>query len=102
METNQEKYLRALDRVKQIKKLYSKIINSLILVALIAGVNYYVNELRNPWFLWVAGFSFLGIVIETFKVYGTSLFLGKGWERRKIKEQMEKEDQDTKTNFIRK
>ncbi len=101
METNQEKYLRAVDRMKQIKKLYSKIINSIILVALIAGINYYVNEFRNPWFLWVAGFSLLGIIIETFKVYGTSLFLGKGWEQRKIKEQMEKED-DTNNTLIRK
>ena len=94
METKEDKYQRAVEHVAKVRKLYGKIINSIVVVAIVAGVNYYVNELENPWFLWVLGFSLLGIIIETFKVYGTSFFLGKGWEQRKIREHMEKEDDD--------
>ncbi len=94
METKEDKYQRAVEHVTKVRKLYSKIINSTIIVLIVAAVNYYVNDLENPWFLWVLGFSLLGIVIETLKVYGTSFFLGKGWEERKIREHMEKEDND--------
>lgn len=92
METKDQKYQRAVEHIAKVRKLYGKIINSAIFVAIVAGVNYYVNELDNPWFLWVLGFSLLGIIIETLKIYGVSFFLGKGWEQRKIREHMEKED----------
>lgn len=94
METKEEKYQRAIEHITKVRKLYIKIINSIIVVIIVAGINYYVNELENPWFLWVLGFSVLGIVIESLKIYGTSFFLGKGWEQRKIREHMEKEDDD--------
>jgi len=94
METKEEKYARAVEHVHRVRKLYRKITKSVVIVVIVAAVNYYVDEFEHPWFLWVVGFSFLGIAIETFKVYGTSLFLGKGWEQRKIKEHMENEEND--------
>ena len=94
METKDQKYQRAVDHIAKVRKLYRKIINAIIFVIITAGVNYYVNELENPWFLWVLGFSLIGIIIDSLKVYGISFFLGKGWEQRKIREHMEKEDDD--------
>lgn len=102
METEQEKYQRALNHVRQVRKFYGKVINSIIFCAIVAAVNYYVNEFRNPWVLWVVGFSLLGIIIEAAKVYGMTFFLGKGWERRKIEEHLKKEEEATKNPIIRK
>lgn len=67
---------------------------------IVAAINYYVNEFQNPWVLWVIGLSILGIVIETFKVYGISFILGKGWEQRKIREHMEREENENSSNTI--
>ncbi len=100
METEQEKYQRALTHVKQVKRFYGKIINAIIVCAVVAAVNYYVNEFRNPWVLWVVGFSAFGIIIEAGKLYGMTLFLGKGWERRKIQEHLEKEEEESRSNPI--
>lgn len=91
METEQEKYQRALARVQSVRKFYSKIIKASVVCAIVAGINFYVNEFRNPWVLWVVGFSLLGIIIDGTKLYGMSLFLGRGWEQRKIREEMQKD-----------
>lgn len=100
METEQEKYQRAIAHVQKVRKFYGKIINAVIACAIVAAVNYYINEFRNPWVLWVVGFSLLGIIIDGIKLYGMTFFLGKGWEQRKIQEHLEKEEKDSRPNPI--
>ena len=101
MDTRDDKYYRAKDRVTQLKKFYGKLVRSFIVVALLAGFNYYLNEWDHPWFLWVAFFVALGLVIEAGKTFGIGWILGRNWEERKIKEMMDKEDQPSSRNSNR-
>ncbi|WP_299207858.1 2TM domain-containing protein [uncultured Dokdonia sp.] len=99
MEDQENKYERARKRVAQLKRFYGKLGGFLLFGLLFLGFNYYSNGLRYPWFLWIVGFWGLGVGIEAFKLFGTDLFLGKNWEQRKIKEQMEKENRESSTWF---
>ena len=98
MESQEDKYRRASERVAQLRKFYGKLGTFLLVGGLFLAFNYYSNGLRYPWFLWVVGFWGLGIAIEAFKLFGTNLFLGRNWEQRKIREQMEKEEVDFMRN----
>jgi hypothetical protein len=96
---NDNKYLRAKDRVAQLKKFYGKLASYLLFIAFLAGINYYSNEWRSMWFLWVAFFWGIGIVIEAGKTFGLTALLGSNWEERKINEMMKKEnEQEGKKN----
>lgn len=86
-----ERLLRAQERVQELRKFYTGIATYIFVIAVLAGVNYYTNELRNPWFLWVAGFWGLGIFFHAAKLFGCNLLFGREWEERKIKEIMEEE-----------
>ncbi len=97
MEHQESKYHRAAARVATIKKFYGKLGSFLLFGTLFLGLNYYTNGLRHPWFLWIVGFWGLGIVIEAFKVFGTDILFGKNWEERKIKEEMNKEENNRST-----
>lgn len=89
----EDRYHRARAHVAALKKFYLKIIRSVIFVGLLAGLNYYLNGLERPWFLWIALFVGIGLFIEGIKQFGLSLFLGHDWEDRKVKEMMDKENQ---------
>ena len=95
MESKEEKYIRARERVTALKRFYGKLATYLIFMVLFAGLNYYTNEWSNMWFLWVALFWGIGIVVEAGKVFGLSAFLGRNWESKKIKELMEEDEQDS-------
>ncbi|HUH46573.1 MAG TPA: 2TM domain-containing protein [Arenibacter sp.] len=93
MEQRESKYLRAKERVLEIKKFYSSLFSSLIVILFVAGLNYYLNQWRHPWFLWVIFGLGIGMVFKTFKTFGYDAFFGRNWERRKIREFLEKEEQ---------
>ncbi len=100
MESKEEKYIRAAERVRTIRKYYGKLVSYAIAFILFLSLNYYIDQLNNPWFLWIVGFWGLGLLIEGFKIFGTNMLFGKGWEERKIKEQMEKEESESEnTNW---
>ncbi|MFK7813626.1 MAG: 2TM domain-containing protein [Maribacter sp.] len=90
-----EKYSRAKDRVVELKKFYSKLTSYVFVIALLAGINYYVNEWSNAWFLWAAFGWGIGLAFRAVKVFGMNPILGKNWEERKIQEFMN-EDVDEK------
>ena len=94
MESREDKYLRAKERVRAIKRFYGKLASYLIFMIFFAAINYYTNEWRNMWFLWIAFFWGIGIVIEGGKVFGLNAMFGKNWESKKIKEYMEREEED--------
>lgn len=93
---NEEKYIRAKERVAEIKEFYSKVVSHLITIAIVAGINYYVNEFRNPWFLWVVFGLGISIIFKAMKTFGGIPFMGRNWEKRKIKELMEEEESNDK------
>ncbi len=90
----ESKYFRAKARVAEIKKFYNSLFSSLFTIALVAGINYYVNEWRYPWFLWVVLGLGISLVFKGFKVFGYNSLFGKNWEQRKIKEFLEQEEQN--------
>jgi len=92
------KYLRAKERITEVKAFYSKLVRSALTIVLLAAINYYTNEWRFMWFLWAALGIGIALAFKASKVFGLNPFLGRGWEERKIKEFMENEEQQNKWN----
>lgn len=88
---NDHKYLRAKQRVAKLKKFYSGLMFYVLFIIAMAGLNYYTNQWRYPWFLWaVLGWG-IGIIFQASEVFGWSSLFGKNWEERKLKEYMDEE-----------
>lgn len=90
------KYRQAKIKVDKIKKFYSELMTYCIIIIFLAILNYYNNEWRNPWFLWVVFGWGLGLIFKAAKVFDYFPFIGKNWERRKLKEFM---DEEERSNF---
>lgn len=85
---NESKYLRAKERVTEIKKFYTSLISYVVVIAFLAGLNYYTDKWSYPWFLWAAFGWGIGLTFQAIKTFGLNPFFGKNWEERKIKEFM--------------
>ncbi|MDT0607103.1 2TM domain-containing protein [Croceitalea rosinachiae] len=83
---NEYKYNRAKKRVKCIKGFYGNLIAYLIVISVLAYINY-----RTTSFLWVlfpaVGWGF-GLIANGLHAFGYNPIFGKDWEERKIKELM--------------
>jgi hypothetical protein len=104
----EQSYLRAKKRVKAIKGFYVHAMVYILVNIFISGVivfglmqsDYsFYDAITNfgvvsTWLFWGIGLFFHWLGVFGFK----SFVLGKDWEERKIKEMMEKEDQQTR-NF---
>ena len=104
----EQQYLRAKKRVKNIKDFYVHLIVFVITNIFISGIiifglmksGYNLNdafsnfEVYSTWIFWGIGMFFHWLGVFGFK----SLGLGKDWEEKKIKELMEKEDEYLKRN----
>lgn len=98
METNyaeEERYFQAQKRVQEIRKFYEH----LTVYVLCNPIVIVVNLMTSPGFLYF-WFSLLGwgmvIVLHGLKAFGYTSFFDKKWEKRKVKEFMEKEEQSKK------
>jgi len=96
--SKENKYLRAKDQVTEIKKFYSSLMFYVIFIGFLAGLNYYTNEWSYPWFLWAAFGWGIGLVFQAAKAFKWAPFMDKDWEDRKIKELMDKDDEDVNFN----
>lgn len=94
---NDNKYFKAKKRVTEIKRFYTSLMMYVIFISFLAGLNYYTNELRYPWFLWAAFGWGIGIFFQAVKAFEWNPFIGKDWEERKIKEFMDKDTEDENT-----
>lgn len=96
METreNENKYFRAKSKVAKIKKFYTSLISYVIFISFLAALNYYVNGLSYPWFLWAAFGWGIGLFFQGMKAFEGYSFFGKEWEERKLKKFMEEEERD--------
>ncbi|MDT0676243.1 2TM domain-containing protein [Autumnicola musiva] len=88
-ETNRgEAYFRASQRVKEIKEFYGNLISYCVVIPFLIFINYYTYW-RFQWF-WFPLFGWgIGLAIHGFSVFG----YGSDWEERKIREIMEKGNQ---------
>ncbi|NQZ45362.1 MAG: 2TM domain-containing protein [Flavobacteriaceae bacterium] len=85
------KYLRARDRVTELKDFYGRCFRGLIAIIIVAAINYYLNEWYHPWFLWVVFGVGLSLVLKAFRIFGLNGIMGRDWEERKIKQYMEED-----------
>ena len=91
-------YYKAKNRVKEMKKFYTSLMSYVVFISLLAGLNYYVDQWRHPWFLWAAFGWGIGIIFHAAKAFDWNPFFGKDWEERKMKELMDEEN-DSKLKF---
>ena len=87
-----DKYYEAKERVMAMKKFYSGLMSYAVFISLLAGLNYYVDQWQNPWFLWAAFGWGIGLFFQAAKAFRWNPFFGKNWEERKMKELMEDDD----------
>lgn len=92
----ENRYLKAKQRVGEIKKFYTSLVSYLIFIMALAGLNYYVNEWSNPWFLWAAFGWGIGLFFQGMKAFSWFSFFGKNWEEKKMKQFMEEEERNNK------
>ncbi len=88
METHNkaDKYLRAKKKVDEIKGFYGNLTAYLIVIPILAWINYWSTSF--PWVIFPAVGWGLGVILHGLGVYGYSPILGKNWEERKINEYM--------------
>ena len=84
-----KRYVRAKEKVEKIKGFYSNLISYLIVLPVLAYVNYRTTDF--PWVIFPAlGWGF-GVVAHGLEAYGYNPIMGKSWEERKVREFMENE-----------
>jgi len=81
------KYLRAVERVEEIKGFYSSLIAYCIVIPFLMYINFeFVPQFH--WF-WFPMFGWgIGLIFQGFKAFAYNPFLGRDWEDRKIQEYM--------------
>lgn len=89
----EEAYRRAKRKVDNLKGFYWNLFSYIVVVPILIYVNYLTtwDEIRWFWFP-MAGWG-MGILFHAFSVFGEDRFFGKNWEERKIKEMMDKYNQ---------
>lgn len=88
---DRERYERAKRRVEILRGFYA---HAIVFVLVNLGLALY-NVATSPDRLWfvltVAGWG-IGLVAHAAYVFGSGRFLGAGWQERKIREEMEREN----------
>lgn len=93
-----EKYYRAKERVETLKKFYGSLLSSAFVILIVASINYYVDEWRHPWFLWIVFGVGISLIFKALKIFDLNPFMGRNWEERKIKEFMEQDEKQQRWN----
>lgn len=90
METiNEYKYKKAKEKVECIKGFYSHLLAYMIVIPVLAYLNYVTTSF--PWVIFPALGWGLGLTAHGLQAFGYLPFLGKDWEERKIREFMERD-----------
>ena len=87
-----EKYIKAKKRVKEIKDFYTHLIIFAVVITAITIINLVQGEYKFYWFLFPFGFWGFAVLMHGLRTF----VFGKGsrWEDRKIKEVMKQMDED--------
>ncbi len=87
---NDERYEKAKRRVKELKDFYRNLMTYVAVNILLIVINL-ITSPDKLWFFWVTIFWGIGIVLHASRVFILKgKFLGQEWEKKKIKEIMEK------------
>ncbi|MCB0374533.1 MAG: 2TM domain-containing protein [Sinomicrobium sp.] len=88
---DENRYLRAKERVDELRKFYGNLTSYLIIIPALAVLNYWQNQWEYAWFLWAAFGWGIGLAFHATKAFRWNPFFNKSWEERKIKEFMDKD-----------
>jgi hypothetical protein len=94
MDERESKYLKARERVEELKKFYGNLTSYIFVIGLLALINYLTNEWRYAWFLWAAFGWGIGVFFHALKTFRVNPFFSRDWEERKIREFMQEEEQN--------
>ncbi|SHG22353.1 2TM domain-containing protein [Flagellimonas flava] len=92
----ESKYIRAKERVDELKKFYSHLWTYILVISGLALINYLSIGFEYMWFLWVAFGWGVGLVFQALGTFRLNPFFGKRWEEEKIKRLMADEEGETK------
>lgn len=95
-DNNELKYLRAKEHVAKLKKFYGNLTSYILIISLLALINYWTNEWRYMWFLWAAFGWGIGLAFHAISTFNLNPFFGKDWEEKKIKEFMKDKEERKK------
>lgn len=88
----ENKYLKAKEKVEEIKKFYTSLVSYVIVISILAAINYYLDQWQYMWFLWAAFGWGIGLIFQAAKTFALNPFFGRDWEERKIKEFMKDDE----------
>lgn len=89
----QSLYINAQKRVEDLKSFYGNLASYIIFIGGLAVLNLTTSP-EYLWFLWPAVGWGLGLAFHAMKVFNYTPFLGRSWEERKIRELMDKDQQN--------
>lgn len=92
----ESKYLRAKERVGELKKFYGNLTSYVLVISGLAAINYYSNHFDYMWFLWAAFGWGIGLFFHAMHTFDLNPFFGKQWEKRKIREFMDEDENNNK------
>jgi len=86
------KYIRAVERVEEIKGFYSSLIAYCVVIPFLIFIYFKYSPHTIQWF-WFPAFGWgIGLVFQGLKAFNYNPILGSDWEDRKIQEYMKEED----------
>ncbi len=92
IESNNQRYLKAVERVNKIKGFYSSLFAYVLVIPFLVFIYYRYTPHTFQWF-WFAGIGWgIGLIFQGFKAFSYHPLFGGDWEEKKIKEFMDKED----------
>lgn len=94
--SKENKYIRAKERVEELKKFYGNLTSYVIVISGLAALNYWIDGWRYMWFLWAALGWGIGLFFHAIRTFNLNPFFGKDWEERKIKEFMNEDERSPK------
>jgi len=91
-------YVRARKRVEELKAFYYSLISYFFVIPFLIFIWYKFSQHTIQWFWFpMAGWG-LSLVFQAYRVYVDNGAFGASWEKRKIEEYMQKEDQNNQWN----
>ncbi|EDP71857.1 putative two-component system sensor, no kinase domain [Flavobacteriales bacterium ALC-1] len=91
-------YVRARKRVEELKAFYYSLISYVFVIPFLVFIWYKYTNNTIQWF-WFPMFGWgLSLAIQAYRVFVDNGAFGAGWEKRKIEEYMEREDQKNRWN----
>jgi hypothetical protein len=97
-ESLNDDYVRARKRVEELKAFYYSLISYVFVIPFLVFIWYKTSYNTIQWF-WFPAFGWgLSLVFQAYRVFVNDRAFGASWEKRKIEEYMQKEDQNNRWN----